>query len=98
MCAGTRLGEHLGRKHSQREADVEDLGGQTFRCSRASLDDHAEPDLLGVGDPVVELRERLALVQIRRVDRVPGGPQLVGKSEESLGLPLRVVKQQYLRH
>jgi hypothetical protein len=60
--------------------------------------DHVETDLLGVADPIVELVERLSLVQIRGVDDVARSPQLIGESEDSFGLPMCVVKQQYLGH
>jgi len=47
--------------------------------------------VLGAG-PIVEGLERVSVVQVRGVDLVAGTPQLVGESEEALGLPLCVVK------
>ena len=92
------LGEHLRRQGAQRESGVDDLGRQILRSGRAALDDHVETDLLGVGDPVGELRKRLSVVQIRGVYHVAGCPQLVGESEESLGLPLCMMEEEYLGH
>jgi hypothetical protein len=41
---------------------------------------------------VAKLCERLAAVEIGRVDRVPCTAQLVGETEESPGLAQRMVK------
>src|SRR6266540_2452459 len=98
LSTGTRLGEHLRRHPTQREAGVDELGRQTLRSGRASFEDHVEADLPGVSDSVVEVRERLPVVQIGCVHHVARSAQLVGEREEALGLPLRVVEQQYLGH
>ena len=64
------------------------LGGES-----AALHDRVESDLLGVGDALGELGERVAVVEIRRVDDVPGGAELVGEGEAPVGQPLCMVEE-----
>jgi hypothetical protein len=63
-----------------------------------TLLDHAEADLLGECEAVVERVEDVALVQIRRVDHVPGGAELFGEVENAGRQPLRVMEQDQLGH
>jgi hypothetical protein len=50
--------------------------------------------LLRVADTLVERRERLAVVEIRSVNRVSGRPELIGEREESSRPALRMVIEQ----
>jgi hypothetical protein len=61
-------------------------------------DDLWKADLLGVGDTLVEVPERVAVVEVRRVDRMAGLPQFVSEVEEPGRLPLRMMKQEQRRH
>ena len=81
------------------EARDDDVLGQPLRRRRAAADDLPETDLPGMRDAVVDGPERLAAaVQVRRVDRVTGLPQLLGEREEPGRLPLRVMEQEHGRH
>jgi hypothetical protein len=71
---GSRLRERLRRHHAEREAGIDDVGRQSLGCLRAAADDLLEADPPGVGHALVDVLERLALVQVRRVDRVTGFP------------------------
>ncbi len=57
-----------------------------------SVEDRIEADLLGVANALIERCERLALVEIRGVNRVPGCAEFVGERKESGCLSLCVVK------
>ncbi len=58
---GPGLGQLLGGQHAEREAGIDDPGGQVPNRPNAALDDLAEADLLGVVDTVLEGVERAAL-------------------------------------
>ena len=47
---------------------------------------------------LVDRVERPAVEQVRRVDGVAGGAQLIGEGDDAGGQPLRVVEQQDLGH
>ena len=96
--AGPRLGELLGRHDTQREPAVDELGRQSFGRGLAAFEHDAETHLLRVADPIVELRKRVAVVQIGGVNHVSRSPQPVGERVEPLGLPLCVMEQQDLGH
>src|SRR6266536_4932746 len=96
--AGTRLGQHLRSRHPEREAGIDELVRQALSGEPTPLADRVEADLLGVANALVERSERLALVEIRGVNRVPGCAELVGERKESGCLSLCVVKEQYLGH
>jgi len=51
-----------------------------------------------VGNALVDGAESLALVQIRRVNDVPGSPELVGERDNPGSQALRVVEEQHLGH
>src|SRR5206468_9335445 len=68
------------------------------RRGLGSLDERAEPELLHVRDAVVELGERLALVQVGGVDGVAGASQLRRELEDSRGQTLGVVEQKNFSH
>jgi hypothetical protein len=53
---------------------------------------------LRVADALVEVGEGLAVVEVGSVNNVSGSSQLVGEREESAGLTLCVVEEQYLGH
>ncbi len=73
--------------------------GQPLRRLRTAADDLPETDLPRMRDALVDGPERLAAaVQVRRVDRVTGLPQLLGEREEPGRLPLRVMEQEHGRH
>jgi hypothetical protein len=61
-------------------------------------DDLVETDLPCVGDTVVQVVERLAVEEVRRVDRVTGLAQFVGECEEPGRLSLCVMEQERCRH
>ena len=61
---------------------------------RASIDDLGEANPLGVGDPLLEVGERLAVIQIGRVDRMTGFSKQLSELEEPRGLSLRMMEKQ----
>ena len=79
-------------------AGIDHLVGQALGGSFTALDDGAEADLLGIADAVVELGERLAVVEVRGVNHVPGSAQLSGEGEAPLRQALRMMKDQELSH
>jgi hypothetical protein len=81
----------LCRHHAEGEAGEHELIRQLLGRLCAAPHDLVEPHLAGVTDPVVEVVERLALVEIWSVDRVASVPQLVGERQESLRLSVRMV-------
>ena len=64
----------------------------------AALAHLVEPDLLDVGDALVDAAERAALEEVGRVHGVAGGAQLVGERVDAGRQALGVVEQQDLRH
>ena len=74
LRARTCLGELLGRHDPEGEAGVDELRRQPFGGGDAALEQRTEAQLLGVGNAVVELGERLAVVQIGGVDDVTRCP------------------------
>jgi hypothetical protein len=54
----TRLGQHLGGKHPEREAGIDEVVRQALGGAPAARDDGVEADLLGIG----EVGESLAVV------------------------------------
>ena len=93
-----RLGEHLRRQHSEREPAVDDAVGQAVGSGATTLADRFEADLPGVADALVDVGERVAVVEIRRVHDVPGGAEPLGKGEDSRRQPLRMMKEENLGH
>jgi DNA-binding SARP family transcriptional activator len=63
-----------------------------------ALEERVEADFTGVGHPLVELREGLAVVEIRKVDDLPGGAKVVGEGEAAVREPVHVVEEQHLGH
>ena len=98
LGARARLGQHLSGQRAEREAGIDELVRQAVGGEPTALGDRLEADLLGVADALVEVGEGLAVVEVRGVDDVPGSSQLVGEREESAGLPVCVMEQQYLGH
>jgi len=92
------LGQHLRRHHTQGESGIDDIVGQTVGGTPASLDDLVEANVTGIADPLVQGRESLAVVEVRRVDDVPCGAELGGERQNSGGKPLCVMKQNQLSH
>src|SRR5215203_901398 len=98
LRAAAVLGEPLGRGGAEREASVDEAPGQGVGRGYATTRDRRESHLAGVADAVLERVERLALIEIRSMDGMPGGAKLVREGQEAGRLSLRVVKEQYLRH
>lgn len=72
--------------------------GSPMARGRTTADDLWEAGLLGEGDTLVEVPERVAVVEVRRVNRMVGLPQFVGEGEEANRPPLRMMKQEQRRH
>src|ERR671918_823548 len=83
LRTGPCLGQHLRRHRAQREPGIDDLVRQAVRGHSTALDDRVEADLLRVLHAVGELREGLAVVEIREVHDVSGSPELVGERQAS---------------
>ena len=96
--SGPCLCELLRRQHAEREPGVDELGRQVVGDADAALQHVVEPDLLDVGETLVDRPERASVEQVRRVHGVPGGPQVVGERAHAGGQPLCVVEQQDLGH
>ena len=92
------LGEQLRRHHAEREPCVDELVRELLGGEPPTLHDRVETDLLRVADALVEVVERLAVVQVRRVDGVPDGSQVLGEAENALRDALRMVEEQDLGH
>ncbi len=90
------MGELLRRHHPERQTGVDEFGRQTLGGNDASLENRLEPDLSGVADAFVELGERVAVVEIRGVDDVPGGAEFIGERETPRRQSLRMMEQQQL--
>jgi hypothetical protein len=90
LCGRSLLNERLGYGHAEREAGIDDVGRQVFICLRTAPDDLRKTDLLGVGSALLEVAERVAVIEVGRMDGVAGCPQIVGKLQEPRRLPLRV--------
>ena len=82
LGAGARLGEHLGRQHSEREPGIHELGRQPLGKGLALSDDRFQSQLfLGVAQTFRKVVEHIAVVQIRDVNQVPAAPQLIGEGQ-----------------
>ena len=55
---------------------------QVLGRGAAALQDRVEADLSGVVNALVDRAEGLALLAIRRVNDVPGSPELVGERDD----------------
>ena len=62
------------------------------------FDDRGETDFLGVADPFIDVVERLSVIEVRGVNYVPGGAQLLREAEEAGRLSLSVVEKQDVSH
>ena len=69
---------------------------QPFGAESASLEDVSESDLLRVADALVQVIERIAVVEVGRVNNVPGSAELIGEREESRRLALSVMEEEDL--
>ena len=98
LRAGARLRQHLSRHRPEREPGVDELVRQAVGGEATALADRPEANLRRVPDTLVEVDERLTVVEIRGMNDVPGSAELVGESEEPRRLPLRVVEKKYLSH
>jgi hypothetical protein len=96
--AGPRLRERLRGHAAEREPGVHDVDRQPGRELRAAVDDALEAGLARVRDALVDVVERVAVVEVGRVDGVAGLAQLVGEGQEPRRLPLRVMEEQHGRH
>src|ERR687891_631879 len=98
LRTGPCLGQHLRRHRAQREPGIDDLVRQAVRGHSTALDDRVEADLLRVLHAVGELREGLAVVEIREVHDVSGSPELVGERQASGRRSLCMMEEQNLSH
>jgi hypothetical protein len=96
--ARSGLGQHLRRHSPEREAAVDELVGQALGREAPALDDRLEADLTRVGHALGAVREGLAVVEIRDMDDVSGGAELLGEGEAPGGQPVDVVEEQHLGH
>jgi len=96
--AGPGLGEALRRQHAEGEPQVDQCGRKPLDRADPPLHHLAEADLPHVRHPVLQGRERAALVQVGRVHGVPGRAQVVGERDDAGREPLCVVEQHDLGH
>jgi hypothetical protein len=82
----------------EREPGIDDLVRQDVSGESTALDDGVEPDLLGVANAVGEFDEGLAVVEIRGVNDVSGGAELIGEREAPRRQSLCVMEHQNLSH
>ena len=78
------------------EARIDEIGRQAFRGRDTAIAECPEADASRVVHAFVERGERLPLVEIRGVHRVPGGARRQASKPGCLSL--RVVEEQDLRH
>jgi hypothetical protein len=96
--AGPRLSEPLRRATAEGESGVHQARGEVSHgLLRAPLE-RLVPDAPDVRDPLVDGRRSLAVEQVRRVDGVPAGAQLLGERAHAVGQPLHVVEQHDFGH
>lgn len=93
-----RLREFLRCDHAEREASVDEPGGQLFNRSGPASHHLIEADLLGVPDSLLDAAEGAALEKVGRVDGVAGAAQLVGEANHAGSQPQCVVEEHYLGH
>jgi hypothetical protein len=62
------------------------------------LVEHLVAHAADVGDALLDGRGALALEDVGRVHRVPGGPQLLGELAHAVGEPLHVMEQDHVGH
>src|SRR5439155_11732471 len=80
------------------EAGVHDAVGHLVGKRNPAVEQVFEPRLLGLCHALVEAGERLARIEIGRVDSVAGRPQRVREGDNTAGQPLRMMKQKNLSH
>ena len=73
--ARSGLGQALGRQHPERESGIDEPAGEIIGGPHPARDDLAKTDLIGVGHTVVEIVVDTAVVEVRRVDGMPGAGQ-----------------------
>ena len=98
LCPLPGLGQHLRGHHAEREAGIHDLSGQRVGGGPPALEDGVEAGLPGVGDPLLQTLEHPAVVEIRDMNRVPGGREPLGEVADPRRQPVRVVEQDHLSH
>lgn len=92
------LRQLLRRHDAQREAGVDELGGQLVGGPDAAPEDLVEADLPGVADSGIQGVERAAVIAVRRVHGVTGAAQFVGERHDARRESVRVVEQHYFSH
>ena len=92
------LGQPLGDGDAAGEAGVHEALGQVGDDPADLPAERLVPDLLGEPEALVEGRRPLAVEQVRGVDGVPAGAQLIGEGAHPVGESLHVVDQQDLGH
>jgi hypothetical protein len=92
-----RLGQPLSRADAPREARIHQRLRQRVRLAIRRRVGRV-PESLRVGEAFFDRVERSPVKQVRRVDGVSGGPQLVGECDDAFRQSLDVMEQQYLGH
>jgi hypothetical protein len=92
------LGELLRRHYTEREAGVDNVGGQPIGRTDTALDHLAEADLLRMPNSLLHSVERSPLEENWRVCRVAGSPKLVREDNDARGQTLRVMEQDNFGH
>ncbi|WP_321166199.1 hypothetical protein [Serinicoccus sp. CNJ-927] len=77
---------------------MDEPGPQTLRRGGAALAEHVEAGLLREGEALLDAAEGAPFEEVRRVDGMPGAPQLVGEGVHAGRQALDVVEEQYLSH
>jgi hypothetical protein len=96
--AGARLGQLLRRHHTQREPGMDDLAGQPIGGTQTPLEDGVEADLPGIANPVGELVEGLAVVEVGDMHDVSGSTELIGEGLNARRQAMCMVEKQKLSH
>ena len=97
--ARPRLRQLLGRQHTERQAGVHQIAGQSFDRLDAAPDHLVgRADLLRVAHSLVKGGEGAAVEQVGRVHGMPGAAQLVGEGDDAGGQSLHVVEEHNLGH
>ena len=82
----------------EREARVHELGREVASRVHPALEDHAEADLLGVGDALVEVGEGSPVVEVGKVHDVALCAEVVGEGVAAGREAEGVVEQQHVGH
>jgi hypothetical protein len=90
--AGLEQHRAAGPGAGQRQHQV---GGQFFGGTRAPFSELAQSDVAGICESFVQRRKGLAVVEVRRVHRVPCLPQYIRDGADAFGQALRVVQHEH---